>query len=146
MDEVISAIETQNTQAASGTLGKRPSSSNEPFQYSTRVKGRLTTTQEFGNIVVRAKQGSGFIRVKDIARIELGSEDYNYESMVNNHQAIGFGVKLTSDANALDTITNVKKVLKNASQNFPDGVEYKIVVDNTDFVRESLYRSCENIF
>jgi len=146
VDEIISAIETQNTQAASGTLGKRPSSSNEPFQYSTRVKGRLTTTQEFGNIVVRAKQGSGFIRVKDIARIELGSEDYNYESMVNNHQAIGFGVKLTSDANALDTITNVKQVLKNASQNFPDGVEYKIVVDNTDFVRESLIEVAKTFF
>jgi hydrophobe/amphiphile efflux-1 (HAE1) family protein len=146
VDEVISAIEAQNTQAASGTLGKRPSSSDEPFQYSTRVKGRLTTPQEFGNIVVRSKQGSGFIRVKDIARIELGSEDYNYESMVNNHQAVGFGVKLTSDANALETITNVKKVLKNASQNFPDGVDYKIVVDNTDFVRESLTEVAKTFF
>lgn len=146
VDEVISAIEAQNTQAASGTLGKRPSSSDEPFQYSTRVKGRLTTPKEFGDIVVRSKQGSGFIRIKDIARIELGSEDYNYESMVNNHQAIGFGVKLTSDANALDTITNVKKVLKNAAQNFPDGVDYKIVVDNTDFVRESLTEVAKTFF
>lgn len=146
VDEVISAIESQNTQAASGALGKRPSGANQDFQYSTRVKGRLTSPKEFENIVVRTKQDGGFIRIRDIARVELGSEDYNYDSLVNGHKAIGFGVKLTSDANALETITNVKKVLAQASQSFPDGLDYKIVVDNTDFVRASLSEVAKTFF
>lgn len=137
-NEVTSAIESQNVQAAAGALGKMPANSGQEFQYTTRVKGRLTTPKEFENIIIRSKSDGSFVRIKDIARVEFGSKDYNYDSMVNGHPSAGFAVQLTSDANALETIGNVKKVLAEASKNFPAGLEYKIVVDNTDFVRESM--------
>ena len=80
----------------------------------------------------------GFVRLKDIARLELGSENYTYDSLMNGHPAVGFGVKLTSDANALNTINQVKAVLQKASANFSDGMSYKIVTDNTSFVKASM--------
>ncbi|MBP2630259.1 MAG: bepE 2 [Firmicutes bacterium] len=138
VDEVTSAIEAQNIQAASGSVGKMPADTNQQFQYSTRVKGRLSDPKEYENIVVRTKEDGGFIRLKDIARVELASSDYNFDSILNGHVSAGFGVKLNSDANALETITQVRAVLEKASKNFPVGMEYKIVVDNTNFVRESM--------
>lgn len=146
VDEVVAAVEAQNIQAASGAVGKMPVDSKQQFQYTTRVKGRLSDPEEFENIVVRTKTDGGFIRLKDIARVELGSEDYNYDSLLNGHTAVGFGVKLTSDANALETISKVKQVLENASKNFPDGLEYKIVVDTSDFVRESMREVSKTFF
>lgn len=137
-DEVVSAVESQNTQAASGAVGQAPSDGSEPFQYSTRIKGRLDNTEEFGQIVVASGSNGGFVRLKDIARLELGSENYTYDSRMNGHPAVGFGVKLTSDANALNTINQVKAVLQKASANFPDGMSYKIVTDNTSFVKASM--------
>ncbi|HWR40516.1 MAG TPA: multidrug efflux RND transporter permease subunit [Patescibacteria group bacterium] len=136
--DVTSAIEKQNVQAPAGALGKRPVDSDQDFQYTAKVQGRLTDAKEFENIIVLAKSDGSFIRLKDVARVEMGSKDYNYESLLNGHPSAGFAVKLTSDANALETISNVKKVLEEAAKNFPTGMKYKVVVDNTDFVRESM--------
>jgi len=136
--QVTDAISQQNIQAPAGAVGQMPTDSQQDFQYSTRVKGRLITPEEFGNIIVIAKGEGSFVRVKDIARIELGSKSYTNDSMVNGHISTGFAVKLTSDANALETIGNVKTVLENASKKFPVGMQYKIVVDGTKFVRESM--------
>lgn len=136
--EVTAAIEAQNKQAPAGTLGQMPVDSGQDFQYTAKVKGRLSDTKEFENIVVRSQSDGAFIRLKDVARVELGSKEYNYSSMINGHLGAGFAIKLTSDANALETIGNVKKVLEQAAQNFPPGMEYKVVVDNTKFVRESM--------
>ncbi|WP_371378318.1 efflux RND transporter permease subunit [Sporomusa aerivorans] len=138
VSEVTSAIETQNVQAAAGAFGKMPADSKQQFQYTARVKGRLTDQKEFEDIIVRAKSDGSFVRIKDIARVELASKDYNFNSMMNGHVAAGFGIKLTSDANALETISNVRAVLEKTSQNFPGDLQYKIVVDNTEFVRESM--------
>lgn len=138
VSDVTDAIETQNKQAPAGTLGKMPADLGQEFQYTAKVKGRLSDVKEFENIIIRAQSGGAFIRLKDIARVELGSKDYSYNSLVNGHVGAGFAVKLTSDANALETIGKVKKVLEQASQNFPPGMEYKIVVDNTKFVQESM--------
>lgn len=138
VSEVTAAIQEQNVQAAAGTLGKMPTPAQQQFQYTARVQGRLSDPKEFENIIVRASSDGSFVRMKDIARVELGSKDYNNESMVNGHIAAGFSIKLNSDANALETIANVKEVLEKASKNFPSGMEYKIVVDNTEFVRESM--------
>lgn len=136
--EVTSAIETQNVQAAAGAFGKMPTAAEQQFQYTAKVKGRLTDQKEFQNIIVRAQADGSFVRLKDIARVELGSKEYNFTSTVNGHVGAGFAIKLTSDANALETIGNVKEVLRKASENFPGDMEYKIVVDNTEFVRESI--------
>lgn len=146
VSEVTAAIEAQNVQAPAGSVGKMPVSSQQQFQYTTRIKGRLSEAKEFENIIVRSKAEGGFVRLKDIARVELGSEDYNFDSLVNGHIAAGFGVKLTSSANALETISKVKAVLAKAAENFPDGMEYKIVVDNTNFVRESMLEVTKTLF
>jgi len=136
--QVTDAIKEQNKQAPAGTVGQRPSASQQEFQYTTRIQGRLTTPQEFGNIMVSAKGDGSFVRIKDLARIELASQSYGYDIMLNDHISTGFAVKLTSDANALETISNVKAVLEEASKKFPVGLEYKVVVDSSKFIRESI--------
>ncbi|MBP1763691.1 MAG: bepE 2 [Firmicutes bacterium] len=138
LSAVTNAIETQNVQAAAGTIGKMPVASEQAFQYTARVKGRLSETSEFENIIISSNADGSFTRLKDIARVELGSKEYSYKGMINGHIGAGFAVKLTSDANALETISKVKTALEAAAKNFPPGMEYKIVVDNTKFVRESM--------
>lgn len=135
---VISAIEAQNVQALSGSLGGMPAPSQQEFQYTARVKGRLTDAESFGNIIIQASTDGAFIRLKDIARIELGSKDYSNQTIINGHPSSGFAIKLASDANALETIGNVNKVLDEASKKFPDGMKYTVSVDNTQFIRESM--------
>lgn len=136
--DVTSAIGNQNKQAPAGSIGKAPSVDEQEFQYTTRIKGRLSDTKEFENIIVLAKSDGSMVRLKDVARVEFGSKDYNYETKINGHAAAGFAVKLTNDANALETIGNVKKVLAEASQNFPEGMKYKTVIDSTKFISESI--------
>lgn len=136
--EVTSAIEAQNVQAAAGAVGKMPTDSKQQFQYTAKVKGRLSTVQEFENIIVSTASDGAVVRLKDIARVEFGSKDYNFSSRTNGHPSAGFAVQLSSDANALETISGVKKVLEDASKNFPTGLSYKIVVDNTEFIKESM--------
>jgi hydrophobe/amphiphile efflux-1 (HAE1) family protein len=136
--QVTDAITKQNVQAPAGSIGQMPADSQQAFEYNTRVKGRLTTPQEFENIIIRSGGDGSFVRMKDIARVELGSKSYTYESLINGHLSAGIAVKLTSDANALETIGKVKAVIEDESRNFPVGMEYKIIVDNTKFVQESM--------
>ncbi|MGL5512823.1 MAG: efflux RND transporter permease subunit, partial [Sporomusa sp.] len=136
--DVTAAIEKQNKQAPAGSIGKEPAADMQEFQYTARVQGRLSDVEEFEDIIILAKSDGSSVLLKDVARVELASKSYTYESTVNGHLAAGFGIKLTHDANALETIGNVKKVIDEAAKNFPDGLQYKIVVDNTNFIRESM--------
>lgn len=136
--EVKTAVENQNKQAASGSLGQMPMAGKQEHQYSTRVKGRLDDPKEFENIIVRAQGDGSFVRLKDIARVELGSKEYTFSSELNGHPAAGFAIKLTSDANALQTVGEVKATLDRLAQDFPAGMKYTTVVDNTRFVDESI--------
>lgn len=143
--DVTSAITNQNIQAPAGTIGQAPNKSEQEFQYTVRVKGRLTETAEFENIIIKAQAEGTFVRLKDVARVELGSKDYTFSSEVNGYPTTGFGVQLSSDANALETISQVKAVLAKAAKQFPSDLEYKIVVDNTQFVRESMIEVCKTL-
>ncbi len=136
--EVTLAIAAQNKQAAAGSLGKRPNESNQEFQYTAAVKGRLSSIEEFENIIVRSNTDGTLTRLKDIARVEFAGKDYSYDSALDGHTTAGFAIQLTNDANALETIGEVKKVLEEAKKSFPDGLQYQVVVDNTKFVRESM--------
>ncbi|CQR74764.1 Efflux pump membrane transporter BepE [Sporomusa ovata DSM 2662] len=136
--DVISAIEKQNVQAPVGALGKMPVAAEQEFQYTARVKGRLSNVKDFEDIIIMAKSDGSSILLKDVARLEFGSKNYTYESFANGHNAAMLAVKLTSDANALETIGNVNKVIEEAAKSFPEGMHYQIVVDNTKFVRESM--------
>jgi len=136
--DIANAINQQNVQAPAGSIGQMPAPNEQDFQYTARVKGRLTNPEEFSKIIIRSQPDGAFVRIKDVARVELGSNSYNYNVKVNGHQTAGFAIQLSSDANALETIKNVKKVLNNASKNFPADLQYKVVVDSTEFVQASM--------
>ena len=136
-NDIATAISAQNVQAPAGTIGQRPSAAQQEFQYTARVQGRLTDPKEFENIII-SSQDNNFIRLKDVARVEMGGKDYGFQSFLNGGAAAAFAVQLTTDANALDTITKVQEALEVASKKFPSDVTYYSVVDNTKFVRESM--------
>jgi hydrophobe/amphiphile efflux-1 (HAE1) family protein len=138
LNDISAAIQEQNIQAPAGTIGQQPSLTEQEFQYTVRVKGRLTEVEEFKNIIVQSTPDGSFVRISDVAKVELGGKDYFFSSTLNGHNSGTFGIQLTSDANALDTVANIRNVIEKASVRFPQDLEYKFVVDNTMFVRESL--------
>ncbi len=136
--DVYNAIQAQNIQAPAGTIGKMPAPPSQEFQYAAQVKGRLTEQAEFENIIIRAQSDGSFIRLKDVAKVELGARDYNFSTTTEGQNAVAFAIMLTSDANALETINGVREVIEKASRQFPADMEYKTLVDNTKFVQESM--------
>lgn len=137
--DVISAVKEQNVQAPAGTIGQMPAPKDQEFQYTANVQGRLITPEEFGNIIIRSDANSGsFIRVKDVAKVETGARTNNITAKHNNQNSVGFGVQLTSDANAMETVNGVKAILEEAKADFPPDLEYETVVDNTTYISESI--------
>ena len=137
--DVVSAVKEQNIQAPAGTIGQMPAPKDQEFQYTGKVQGRLITPEEFGNIIIRSDNNSGsFVRVKDIAKVETGARTNNISAKHNNQNSVGFGVQLTSDANAMDTVSQVKEILEEAKADFPPDLEYEAVVDNTTYISESI--------
>lgn len=152
LSEVTAAIKSQNVQAAAGTVGKNPTNGEQAFQYPIKIDGRLVTEQQFGNIVIKNSNGT-VLHLKDIARIDVGAKGYDFtpkasyrdknaksgEVLFVEHQpTAGFAVSLQNDANALETIANVQKILAEQSKSFPQDLEYHEIVDNTKFVRASI--------
>ncbi|WP_236250386.1 efflux RND transporter permease subunit [Microbulbifer sp. ALW1] len=136
--EVLGAIREQNIQAAVGQLGSPPSPDSTQFQYVLTTKGRLTSEEEFGEIVLRADERGGVIRVKDIARVELGAQIYKGYGEYNNGPGVLLAIYKLSDANALEVAENVKAKVEELSQYFPEGVEAVIGHDTTEFIAVSL--------
>ena len=144
--DIASALKDQNVQAPVGAVGQRPSEAEQVFQYTARVKGRMETPEEFGEIIIRAQSDGSFIRIRDLARIEMTDRDYNFASFSNGVPAVGFSIQLASDANALDTVRECSEILEKASKSFPDDLKYNTVVDNTRFVRESIIEVSKTFF
>lgn len=141
--DVISAVNTQNVQAAVGTIGARPIGPEQQFQYSLRTDGRLKTAEEFGKVVVRTNSDGTMVHLRDIASISLGAESYDiigsYGGSDNSSMnTSGFMVALTSDANAVETVSGCKKVLEQAQSSFPQDMEYRVTYDSTKFVMASI--------
>lgn len=137
ISDVTAAIKAQNLQAAAGTVGQNPTNGQQAFQYPIKIEGRLVTPEQFGDISLTNSQGT-VLHLKDIAQIHIGAEDYNFKSKTNHKEVAGFAISLQNDANALETIANVKKVLEEQSKSFPPDMEYHVVVDNTKFVSASI--------
>ncbi len=146
MTDVTSAISSQNIQAAAGTIGADPIPSSQQFQYNLKVNGRLVTPEQFGNIVIKKDSSGNLLKLKDIATINLGAQTYGFHSENVLKPAAAFAISLTTDANALKTISGVKKILAEQSKSFPQGLEYKVVVDNTDFVQASIEEVVKTFF
>ena len=135
--DVLSAIQEQNVQPAAGALGKMPAGKEQEHQTVGRVQNRCRTPEDFGNIVLSSSQGE-LVRVKDVARITEGRRDTRYASYQDGLEAASFSISLTDSANALETIGEVKEILAEAQSMFPPDMEYRIVVDQTRFIEESM--------
>lgn len=137
-EDVAEAIESQNMEVSAGTIGAPPLSGDESFQYTLTAKGRLTDATEFGNIVIETNDDGGLLRLRDIARIDLGSDNYGIAAKVSGRSAGLLGVYQLPGANALEVANNVKAKMADLEQYFPEGVHYRIIMDTTDFVTASI--------
>ena len=136
--EVYQAIQAQNMEVSAGSVGAQPTTSKEAFQFTVTSKGRLSTTEEFGNIIIKANSDGSILRLRDIAEIDLGSVDYNTISNVSSRESAQIAIYQLPGANALDVAKNVQKELDNLQQYFPLGVKYKVILDTTKFVTASI--------
>ncbi|MFP1732367.1 efflux RND transporter permease subunit [Lonsdalea quercina] len=136
--DVVSAITVQNTQIAAGQLGGTPPVPGQKLNSSIIAQTRLNNTEQFGNILIRVNQDGSQVRLKDVARIELGGEDYSVVARYNGQPASGLGIKLATGANALDTANAVKAELAKLQAQFPSGLKVVYPYDTTPFVKISI--------
>ena len=136
--DVVNAIRQQNRQVAAGSLGAPPSAGDNSFQLSINTQGRLVSEEEFENIIIRAGDNGEITRLKDIARIELGSSQYALRSLLNNKPAVAIPVFQRPGSNAIAISDAVRARMAELKQSFPQGVDYEIVYDPTIFVRGSI--------
>ncbi len=144
--DVANAIRSQNIQASAGQIGSAPFNNAQQFQYTLKAKGRLVSVAEFENITIRANSDGSFLRLKDIARLELGSQSYAASSTLNGHPAAAVAVYQSPGANALTVADNVYKTLDELKTRFPEALEYKVLYDTTKFVRSSISEVLTTLF
>ncbi|WP_337842217.1 multidrug efflux RND transporter permease subunit [Rheinheimera sp.] len=135
--QVVAAIREQNQQAAAGSLGAQPSGDSE-FQLLINVKGRLTTEQEFADIIVKVGDNGEVSRLRDIGRVELGAQTYALRSLLNNKDAVAIPIFQASGSNAIQISEDVRATMAELAKGFPEGLSYDIVYDPTVFVRGSI--------
>lgn len=136
--EVIAAITNQNQQIAAGHIGAAPVTKDQPFQYVITAKGRLVTEAEFGDIVLRTNSDGSLLHLKDVARIQLAAEGFDFIARAGEKEAATVAFSLTDDANAVETIGAIKAKLAEDAKTFPDDMTYVINADNTDFIFASI--------
>ena len=135
--EVQSAIQAQNTVIPGGQIGAEPAPPGTEFTYSIQTKGRLQTAEEFGNIIIRA-EGNKLLYLKDIAKVELGSQTYNVSSKYNGRDSGAIAVYAAPGSNAINTVDALVKLFEDRSRSFPAGMEYNLTLDTTLAVRASI--------
>lgn len=138
--DVVDAIREQNVQVAAGQIGASPAPEGTPFQLSVNTEGRLITEEQFGDIILRSGNGRSLLRVRDVARVELGAKDYNFRSTFNGRPSASIGIYQLPGANALTTATLVRQRMAELSSatDWPKGVEYFVPFDTTAFVEASI--------
>ena len=144
--DIITAVQKQNTVNPAGQIGSEPIPSGQKFTYTVRAQGRLQTPEEFGNIVVRANADGSFVRVKDIARIDLGAQTYNLRSRLNGQPSAVMALYQLPGTNALKAAQGVRKLLAEAKQRFPADMEYAVSLDQTLSVTEGLHDIVKTLF
>ena len=138
-NDVVNAIREQNVQVAAGVIGSSPSVPGTPLQLSVNAHGRLTNETEFGNIVVKTTPDGGVTYLRDVARIELAASEYGLRSLLDNKPAVALAINQAPGANSLAISDQVRAAMADLKQDFPAGVDYKIVYDPTQFVRASIH-------
>ncbi len=136
--EVIAAVQSQNVQFAAGSLGTEPMIPEAEITWQLVTNGRFSTADEFKDIIVRTATDGSILYLGDIARIELGGEDYSVASESNGNPNVAIGIYLSPGANALETVTAIREKMDELSLNFPDGVAYEVLYDTTKFIEVSI--------
>lgn len=136
--EVLAAIREQNAQYATGKIGEEPVAEKSPFVYSITMQGRLQNSQEFGNVILRVNEDGSFLRLKDVAQIELGSQKYSSQGRFNGKEAVPIIINLQSGANSINTAKLIDEKMKELAKNFPQGLQYAVPYDTTTFVKASI--------
>jgi multidrug efflux pump len=136
--DVKNAVSAQNVQIAAGGLGGAPAVPGQMMQATITQSTLLQTPEQFGNILMKVNTDGSQVRLKDVARIELGPENYNFDTKYSGQQAAGFGIQLATNANALDTANAVRAKIKQLSKNFPPGMVVQYPYDTTPFVKLSI--------
>ena len=144
--DVVTAIREQNRQVAAGALGAPPAPTATSFQLSVNTQGRLVTEEEFENIIIRSGEDGEITRLKDIARIELGSSQYALRSLLNNQPAVAIPIFQRPGSNAIEISNEVRAKMAELKQSFPQGMDFSIVYDPTIFVRGSIEAVVHTLF
>ncbi|HTA43890.1 MAG TPA: efflux RND transporter permease subunit [Bryobacteraceae bacterium] len=143
--DIVNAIQAQNTVNPAGQVGGEPAAGNQQFTYAVLAQGRLTSPEEFGNIVVREAPNGGTVRVKDVARVELGAQSYSLLSRLNGKPSATIAVYQLPGSNAVQTVAGVRKLMAQMKQRFPEDVDYAISLDQTRAVTEGIREIVETL-
>ncbi len=143
--DVVSAIREQNVQVAAGAIGQQPSAGNA-FQIAVNATGRLSDPEDFANIIVRVSEDGGVVRIRDLGRVEMGSNQYAIRSLLNNQPAAAIQILQDPKASAIEVSTAVRAAMDQLAKGFPEGVEHRIVYDPTIFVRASIRNVALTLF
>ncbi|MPS48914.1 multidrug efflux RND transporter permease subunit [Methylobacillus sp.] len=136
--DIAAAIASQNAQYAAGRIGQDPAPDDQQIVYTVTAKGRLIEPEQFANIIVKANGPRGVLYLKDVARIELGAQNYNIRTTLQGQPGVGIPVFLQTGANALDTAEAIKAKMEELKQRFPEDMDYRIPYDTSDFVKASI--------
>ena len=138
INDVSSAIQSQNRQASIGSVGAAPGNSDSPLVYTLQAKGRLTGVSEFENIIVRTSSEGGLVKLKDVARIELGQESYNFNANLNGKASAMISISQTAGSNALNVMAGVREVMDQIERTLPEDMKLNLQYDSTEYVRETI--------
>ena len=145
-DDVVASLRAANLQVAAGAINQPPAMSPGAFQLSVQTLGRLSDVEQFGNIVVRADPNGGYVRIRDIARVELGSQDYTVNAYLNKAAATAIVIYQRPGSNALTTAAAVKAAMAEAKKDFPSGLDYTVVYNPTEFIQQSINEVQRTLF
>lgn len=143
--DIISAIQNQNIQAPAGRIGAPPISDEQSLQLTVNTKGRLSSVEEFENIILRAQDDGSIIRIKDVARVELGAQNAQQQLKLNGSPAAGVAIYLSPGANAVITANSIEEKIAELAERFPASMEYHKFVDSAEFVDDMIYKVVETL-
>ncbi len=138
-DDVVGAIRRQNVQAAVGSIGSEPGDHGRQLQFTLRAKGRLKNIEDFKNIIVHSNSNGGLVRIRDIARVELGARSYGTRSILNGAPAVTIAIYRSPGVNSLETMTDIQAELEHLAMRQPGDIDYQIVYDTTKYIAEAVY-------
>lgn len=144
--DVMGVLQEQNVQVSAGKVGESSAGTSQAFQYSLDVKGRLVSEEEFGNITIKALSNGSVLRLKDVATIEMGSKNYNMDAALKGKPVAAISIYQLPDANALEVASNIRGKMDELSKYFPEGVEYEVTLDTTEFVKTSIHEVYKTLF